>query len=53
MTVYVRPNLTTEQRDALVTLLGERLQGMGFDDTDFEPTFKLRLKLKDAKTIGT
>ena len=49
--VYVRPNITPEQRDDLVLLLDAQLKTLGFDDPKFESAYKLRLRLKDAKTI--
>ena len=50
---YVRPNITPEQRDSLVLLLDDQLKTLSFDDPKFEPAYKLRLRLKDAKTINT
>tara|TARA_R100000406_G_scaffold15697_2_gene9772 strand:- start:39525 stop:39683 length:159 start_codon:yes stop_codon:yes gene_type:complete len=50
---YVRPNLSPEQRDSLVLLLEDQLKSLSFDDPKFEPAFKLRTRLKDAKTITT
>ncbi len=49
----VRPNITPEPRDPLVLHLDHHLKPMTFDDPKFEPAYKLRLRLKDAKTIKT
>jgi hypothetical protein len=50
---YVRPNLSPEQRDALVVLLDDHLKALGFDAPEFEMVYKIRLKLRDAKILNS
>ena len=51
--IYVRPNIPPTQHTSPVLLLDDQLKTLSFDDPKFEPAYKLRLRLKDAKTINT
>ena len=52
MRTYYRPNLTPEQRDLMLSLAHEALKGLSYEDAQFEPLYRLTLRLKDCKEIG-
>lgn len=53
MATYFRPNLTADQRDALLALTRTVLLTLTVDSPDFADTYRLFLKLQECKPIGT
>ena len=54
MTIYYRPNLTSEQRDELEALVKTAIdESCGVDDPRFDLLYRLLLKLRDCKRITT
>jgi hypothetical protein len=47
-TLY-RPNLTADQRDQLLALVENDLNGVEWQDPRFDPLYRLVLKLRDCK----
>lgn len=53
MHTYYRPSLTAEQRAYLLSLLEGEIQQLTWDAPEFDPLYRLILKLKDCKEIST
>lgn len=53
MATYYRPNLTAEQRNRLIELVQDQLHCRNWDDPQFDPHYRLILKLKDCREIST
>ncbi len=54
MAEYYRPNLTGSQRDLLLPMVEAALrETSGVNDPDFDPLYRLLLKLRDCKRIST
>jgi hypothetical protein len=51
MTVYYRPNLSTEQRSALEHLVREALSPLAVEDERFDVLYRTLIKLRDCKEI--
>jgi hypothetical protein len=51
-TTYYRPNLTADEQARLLELLNRELDGLSYQDPEFEPQFALLLKLKKCRQIS-
>lgn len=49
MRTLYRPNLTPEQRDQLLAVLEQQLNGLNWQAAEFDETYRLLIKLRDCK----